>query len=211
MPITIENKTHWRTTDIKRVVQAALHAGGVEPDEATLVHVNWSGPKAEAVIQHGDENPYITIGLPRRGPKDQHSNPMLAVAISAAGCGEDGATVLALSEAFYLSNEIAYYCAKGREVPQETLEALFDSARSDLPPKWAPIETFVVQKYKDPLKDGAYLAFVKEKEKEIAKAKNDIMQAEAQIEVAQEKLKKARRKKVTAEKSLRMARERRKA
>lgn len=211
MPIDIENATHWRTNDLKRVLKAAFEAGGVKPDAKCSVSINWTGQRAKVVVLNSGTNPHMVIGLPRRGPKDPHRIPMMAVALAAVEVPE-GATVLPLAEVFRMANLVAYYCIKARQYdydPDHLTPFVEAAMTQDHPPKWAPVETFIVQKYADPTKDGTYQDFVRKKERLLRRAEQDIARYEKQMKAAEAKLKKAQARKRSVERSLQAARARR--
>jgi hypothetical protein len=211
MTIKVENETHWRTSDIKRILQGALTVAGVDPSETVEVDVCWTGPQSKVIMLESGKNPRMTIGLPRRGPKDPHRIPMMALALAAVHVPE-GVMVLPLAESFRVANLVAYNCVKSRQYQfdAEHLEPIVEAAMSqDMPPKWETVEFFLIQKYADPLKDGTYLDFVKDKRRAIARADQDVARAEQQVEAAQGRLKKAQARKKAAERSLQAARARR--
>lgn len=214
MPIDIENKTHWRTSDVTRIVRSALAEAGVAEDERVAVWVEWcKGPVAK-VFHIFNKKHTLTIGLPRRGPTVPHSNPMLSVALSAVDTPKDAA-LLAFSETFRLANNIAYIVADARRFVSGVASAeradrlALAASKPDQQPTWAPVETFMVQKYKDPKKDGTYIDFVLSKERKIAFLDKQIEKADAMVAEWQAKRKRFALKKAAAEKSLRLARERR--
>jgi hypothetical protein len=212
MTIKIENETHWRTSDVKRIVDAALTACGVDDEQdrdGFKFSVEWApGPQASARARDVRNTTEVTILLPRRGPKDPHSNPMMALAIAALEADE-GAVVLAGSESFRMANALATRIAMRMDISKERHDALHNASNSDMPPAWAPPETFVIQKFKDPKLDGAFRDFVAKKEKALTRADQDMKRAEAEAKQAMGRLKKAQSRKKAAERSLQAARERR--
>lgn len=208
MSIKVEdNKTHWRSSDIKCLVEAAVSAAG-PTDKHYAVFVDWIKPGGSTGVQHLTLGNLIRliIRLPRRGPKDHHENPMLAIALSAV-VPESG-TVLAMQEAFRVANTLGHIVtvlSHDKNGPAK----LRPDAAIDSQPTWAPIETFVIQKYKDPKLDGTFRDFVAKKEKALARAEKDAERAEAEVEAAQRRLKKAVARRKAAEKSLQAARARR--
>jgi hypothetical protein len=200
------NTTHWRSSDIKRVVEAAVVAAG-PTDTKYVVYVMWARG-SEASVAHftlGDMV-RLVIHLPRRGPKNHHDNPMLAIALSAA-IPVDG-TVLAMRESFRVANVVGHFVAVFSHDKNGPTK-LRPDVSIDAQPTWAPIETFVIRKYKDPKLDGTYRDFVAKKEKALKRAEQDMERAEAEVKAAQGRLRKAKARKVAAAKSLKAARERR--
>lgn len=212
MTIKIENETHWRTSDIKRIAHTALDACGADDpkDRAGFVFtVEWApGPVAGVHAKDVADRTEVYIMLPRRGPKDPHPNPMMAIAIAALEADE-GSVVLAGCESFRMANALAHRIGKRMNLEQAQYDALLRAANSDMPPEWAPPKTFVIQKFKDPKLDGTFRDFVAKKEKALTRADQDMKRAEAEAKQAMGRLKKAQARKKAAERSLQAARDRR--
>lgn len=206
------NNTHWRTSDIKRFLHALLDRVNVARSEVGSVLVEWqtrNASKATAKAGFDGDSIHIALYLPKKGPKNHHKNAMLAVACAAAQTTD--AEVLAFQEVFRMANVLAFklvdeWCHAGTvEDPDKILNAVGTTSKPD----WAPIETFQIQKYKDPLKDGTYLDFVKKKQKAISRAEKDVERETERIAAAQRRLKLAEERKKKAQKALKDARSRR--
>jgi hypothetical protein len=209
MSVTIENETHWRSQDILRVVRSAVDAS--KSAHNYHVEVKWSKGGKSTVYRHITtvapvKTVRLSLWLPRRGHRDQHRNPMMAVALAASL--PDGETLLSMQAAFEIANIIGHYVATDTD-DAACVTRLNPNLSIDSQPLWAPIETFFIRKYRDPKKDGTYLDFVKKKERVLLRATRDMKHAEADMEAAQKRLKKAEARKRAAEKSLQDARARR--
>ena len=125
MSLTITNETHWRTSDIKRLVTACIEAADGCDDWKRSVDVIYhtkrrrrrsnsraKGPVVIAVsrvdyeVKHEEKITKITLKLPKKGKKEIHSNPMIVIAVSAAAPGEGA--LLSVSETFWLARGLAY-------------------------------------------------------------------------------------------------------
>jgi hypothetical protein len=216
MTIKIENETHWRSADIKRVIQAVIDANG-SPSIGLSAEVGWArsstvSVKHEVTYGRRSEVPNrhvaFRIKLPRRGPKNHHDNPMLAIALSASLTGNE--TVFSMQEAFRMTNVIGHIVACLSVEPTAfSPTRLRPDVSVDAQPTWAPIETFMIQKYKDPKLDGTFRDFVAKKEKALTRADQDMKRAEVEAQKAMRRLKKAQARKKAAERSLQAARDRR--
>lgn len=216
--LTINNETHWRTTDIRRIVRMAIDAGGADPKLQREVNVKFTR-KAQAhfsvKVQDGKQIERITVRLPRRGSKDPHPVAMVALAASHAVDVDENTPLLPFSDVYALANYLAHEFAfetwrlDPSDEPDwnEELEAVADSVA---PPNWGEGEKLYIAKYKDPLKDATYLDFVKKKETAIKREATRIATLEGEIATRQRHLKEAIKRKKKHEKALRDARERRK-
>lgn len=208
----VDNRTHWRTSDVKRVVKAALERGEHPIAHVEIILITWTtGARAHShAYTLGPKKTVIKVSLPKKGPKHHHKNAMLAVAC-AAGQKETDAEVLAFQEVFRFANVLAYSVAVGfeREKSVERLESLLQAVGTTAKPDWAPLETFQIQKYKDPLKDGTYLDFVAKKQKEIDAVQNTIVYQEGLFAEAKAAIKSAKKRKRVLERALQAARARR--
>lgn len=205
MGIRVKNQTHWKSSDVKRIVRAVLEALGLDRTKARCVTITWakaSGPTC-FVPSYND----IHVRLPKRGPRVMHSNEM--VALAAAGIKSE-TQMLAVSVSYLLANQLAFGLRWERVLPSELLQPVLRDRNSDMPPSWADDATkLVITKYKDPRKDGYFREFVDKKRKAIARAEKDIERAENDIKAAERRLFEARKRKRDAEKALRNARARR--
>jgi len=213
----ITNGTHWRTSDIKRVMKSVLDRFNMPMSEVEEVAVEWqtgNASKASVKVDWPSASgsttiPCVRLFLPKRGPKDHHQNAMLSIACSASQ--DPNAEVLAFQEVFRFVNILAFrlvdeWCIGGSvDRPQDIQSAVGTTAKPD----WAPVETFQIAKYKDPLKDGTYLDFVAKKQKELRRAEADIERETANMETARHRIKLAEQRKKAAEKALRDAKARR--
>ena len=92
MPIHIENETHWRTPDIKRLVKTVLDAIGADPARERRVKVIYNvkrrkkkrGAKSKAPavtsvskidfdVDRQKKVTKLTIRMPKNGPKEIHA------------------------------------------------------------------------------------------------------------------------------------------
>lgn len=180
----IENITHWKTSDIKRLVQAAEVASNTV-GRYKKVRVNYListslGFYANALTKT------LSIRLPKRGTNQPHPNPL--VALASAGI-ESGTPILAVQTTYQLANYLAEQmsiCAHG--ALGDTV--LHDHIASDMPPSWAP--GLVIRKYADPLKDGTFLDFCKKKEREIEKAQKHLDKWQPELDRAKKEVTKAK-------------------
>jgi len=249
MATQIDNETHWREPDIRRLVKAALDAVEADPTRERKVKVIYNtrrrkkkrGVKSKApAVTSVSKVDYevtiqkrvtkITIKLPKNGPKEIHSNPMVAIAASAGAPGPG--TLLSPGETFRLAHGLAAELAEEPDALMIDVEReinMFGSIRisvsrkkdrkrvrefdmnvgSDIPPAWADATKLLICKVKDPSQDGTYLAFVAKKETALKRAETAIERETAAVESAERRLKKAKERKKEIEKALRSAAERR--
>jgi hypothetical protein len=205
--LTIENETHWKSSDILRIVRAAIAAAGADPKKKRLISVTWEDSN-KAVMSGAivDASSHIRIGLPKRGPKSPHANPMIVLAASAIPVDT---TMLAVSESYRIANYLAFAMAYETDIDDRLYRQLKDSYMSTNPPSWSNANKLIITKYKDPKKDGTYLSFVARKKKAIARAEADIEREHKAVKAAERRLKSAKARKKKAEKALRVAAERR--
>jgi hypothetical protein len=228
MTLKIENNTHWRSSDIERIIRIAMKRADADSGETRNVGVKYQpkagGSRISYIYNRVDGAKegapgILRINLPKRGPKRLHPNEMITLAAAAdiadAGIAADAA-VLAVSDTYFLANALAYEFAKEALVlyeisneMQQRYEDLKPNARSVMPPDWCESSKLIVCKYKDPKKDGTYLDFVKKKKAAIKRAETDIAKAEGLLTTAKRKLKSAKDRKRKAEKALKDAAERR--
>jgi hypothetical protein len=236
MPIHIDNETHWRTPDIRRVVKAAFDESGEDPAWPIRVSVIFNtkrvtkrkrGPRSKktkatterpvsqtnCTIKRRPRSTLITLKLPKNGPKDIHDNSMVAIAAAASARGEG--QILAASHSFFLANFIAFNLTEGRadergQYPSsEKCLELGKMRTSTMPPAWADATKLVICKVKDPKLDGTYLDFVKKKKRAVSHAEVDIERETAVMQKAKRRIASAQKRKKAAEKALQSAAERR--
>lgn len=227
MSLHVENETHWRTPDIKRLVGVCLDAADVDPDRKRKVTVVYNKKRRKAVsvvdfeIEIRKKDTLLTIMLPKNGPKDPHSNGMIAIAsaVAAPGPGE----LLAPSQTFWMAHYLAKEFAlepgallievecdeDTRVTNRERFNELRRACGSDMPPVWANAADLLICKVIDPKKDGTYLAFIDKKERAIKRAENAIKKEEKAVVSANRRLKDAKERKKKAIKALKDAEERR--
>lgn len=235
MSLTIDNTTHWKSSDIERLVRAAMRKADADPAETRTVTVRYQqvllrkgGTKTKRrrttmrkprgaffykQITTRNKVGALEIFLPKKGPKDQHPNAMVTLAISAsiadAGIAPD-ATVLAVSVSYFLANALAFkFAHETRHLYDDTKgdltanrNVLFSQSESIEQPSWGKVEQFFITKYADPKLDATYLARVKKKKTTIKLQETLIAKAEKELKAAQKRLRGAKFKKKTAEKSL---------
>lgn len=232
MSLTIDNTTHWKSSDIERLIRAAMKEADADPKEPRNVIVRYQkAPKKKTRKQpkrkakpHGtllykritehNEIGVLELFLPKKGPKDLHPNAMVtlaaATAIADAGIDAD-TTVLAVSVSFFIANALVYRLALEVSNSYEDtdgklkkkLVSLVGSQESFQRPAWGALDRFFLTKYKDPKLDGTYLDRVKKKKAAIKRAETSIGKAEKALKAAQKWLRDTKAKKKAAEKSLR--------
>ena len=127
--LTIENVTHWKSSDILRIVRAARDEAGADPRRSRHVTVKWQTRNASRtsyrfVRQDDVPSTNITIWLPKRGSSVPHPNTMIAL----AAAGIDSSTpLLAVSESYFLANALVWEFA--REVCNGNLASVLMPAR----------------------------------------------------------------------------------
>ncbi len=232
MSLTIDNTTHWKSSDIERLIRAAMKEADADPQEPRNVVVRYqkapkkarkTQPKRKAkphgtllykqITEHNEVG-VLELFLPKKGPRDLHPNAMvtlgIATAIADAGIDAD-TTVLAPSVSFFIANALVYKLARevsnSYEDPDGKLHAKLVSfvgtRESFQRPAWGTLDRFFLTKYKDPKLDGTYIDRVKKKKASIKRAETSIGKAEKALKVVQKRLKDAKAKKKAAEKSLR--------
>lgn len=211
--LTIENDTHWKTQDIRRIVRAAMNEAEADVKQPRHVNVEWQ-PKGSRVsyrfVGHTDtDGPTITISLPRKGPARLHHNALIALA--AAGIDTD-TPMLAVSDSYFLANALAFEFAEEQRLKHGELEKSLDLKpykRSTDPPGWADCTKLVITKYADPMKDGTFVEYERKKALEIASAEMRIDKHQASVAQAQRLLTRAKRDKKKAQDALSAAKKRR--
>ena len=224
--LTIENDTHWKTSDVLRIVRGAIAQAEADTKRRRHVKVRWQNQGSRVSYRitgaiRGSDLTNIEIFLPRKGPKKLHSNALIALA--AAGIESD-TPMLAVSDSYFLANAFAFELAKerchlagaGRHADQEErtraenkVDELRSEKRSTAPPSWADAEALIIAKYADPLKDGTFVALKEKKEAEIASAQQRIDKWKSELARATRNLKRAEKDKKKAETALAAAKKRR--
>jgi hypothetical protein len=212
--LTIENETHWKSSDILRIVRAARDEAGADPKRYRHVIVKWQKRNASQtsyryvpVVDSASErrSAEIHIWLPKKGPKVPH--PSALVALGAAGI--DSATpLLAVSDSYFLANALAWEMSR-RVDDQQKEHELATMRRSVNPPPWGDGETLVISKYADPARDGTFVDYVSKKEKAIEKAQARVDKWETEFERAKRNLAKAKKDLRAEQRSLTDAKKRR--
>jgi len=253
--LTFENKTHWRSSDIERIVRMALVAGGADLSEER--HVLVVHPKRLKTVKGAKRqrpngmtiNPsvatvtyaktvvgqpallgadrevfsLIILRLPRQGSRKPHPNIMVAMAASAAVAThvDSDTTLLPFSDVYTIVNNMAYSAAVETAVNYDyDVATEYEEARqrvADLhaffntptPPNWGDGSKLFIAKYKDPLKDATYKAFVAKKVTALKREETRISTLKNKIVGLKKQLKDAEGRKKKAEKALQAARERR--
>lgn len=226
----IENATHWRTSDIKRIVRLALARAGGDTRLTRNVNVDYLSKRrngntsvvrvkltgALKIYNGKHQANTIWIYLPKRGPRDHHSNPMVTLAIATdiadAGFATDD-VVLAASQSYFLANYLAFRFAEERihlqDEVAENMRELEDNCRAVMAPSWADSKKLLIAKYRDPLKDGSFLGFMAKKEETIRRAEADMEKIDNEIAKLQDRRKRAVARKTQAAKAIRDAKKRR--
>jgi len=205
--LTFVNETHWKTSDVSRIVKAALAASGADSKRRRYIYIKWSGSNATQYWfeQTLDQTAEMTIelALPRRGPKTLHPKALIALAAASI---DTSTPMLAPSDSWFIANALYYeFCGECfLRTPEDQIVG-----RSKDPPSWANASDLIITKYADPAKDGAYLDFVAKKEKEIATAQARVEKWRAEGARVQKNLKRAERDLRRHQKSLRESRKRR--
>jgi len=204
MKVSVEsNKTHWKSSDIKRLAKAALETAGCTTGYCSI-YIEWDGSTYWNIANLRDDVEEVCrlyIYLPRRGPKTPHPNALVALAAS----GIDASTpMLAIQDSFFLANDI-YYSVAG------TLGNSPNSqwSRSTNPPTWWTGAPLIITKYADPAKDGTYQAFLEKSRKKMEKIARRIERWSAEQIRAEKNLKRAHREMNAAKASLKSAKARR--
>ena len=256
--LTFENETHWRTTDIQRIVRLAMAEADTGMSEPRVVRVLFpkkprstkatkggvkqkrrkpngiiTNPSVANVVfrtktllkdalrVNGEEKTTeIIIYLPRRGAKDPHPVAMVALAANRAVAGKvsEDDTLLPFSDVYFIANYLVYHFAS--EAWQlyedetgklkEKWESLRQFYRETTPPEWGDPSKLFIAKYRDPLKDATFLAFLRKKRKAIKVETTRIATEKKAVAAAQKRLKDAEKRKKAAEKAITDATERRK-
>jgi hypothetical protein len=222
MTLTIENKTHWRKSDIERIVRAAIKEADADPAESRTVYVAYPdrGMSRKNVLTCRFKSSKIDVFMPKRGSRDLHPNVMVALAASrtAATSGVDkDAKILAVANTYFLANYLAFQFAKEALLDYEDEDGKLKAKLGELNkhkhsincPTWASPESLFVVQYKDPLLDGTYLSKVAKKRTAIKTAETVILTQEKIIAKAQKTLKNAKARKKAAVKSIKDMTERR--
>jgi len=254
--LTFENETHWRISDIQRIVRLAMTEADTGMGEPRVVRVLYpkkprsakatKGTKRkrckpngivtnpsvanvvfrtktllkDALRVNGEEKTTeIIIYLPRRGAKDPHPVAMVALAANRAVAGKVSKddTLLPFSDVYFIANYLVYHFAS--EAWQlyedetgklkEKWESLRQFYRETTPPSWADPSKLFIAKYRDPLKDATFVAFLKKKRTAIKTETTRIATEKKAVAAAQKRLKDAEKRKKAAEKAIKDATERR--
>ena len=214
--LTFENETHWKTSDVRRIVQAAAAEAQTDPKRRRVVRIRWQikGSRVSYRVTGVDlnsEETKVEIFLPRKGPKALHHNALIALA--AAGIDAD-TPMLAVSDSYFVANALAFEFSKeavrlGAVDDNSKVKELEPQKRSTDPPPWADATKLVITKYADPVKDGAYVVFKEKKEAEIEAAQVRIDKYQAAVNKAERLLKRAKKDKKSAQDALAAAKKRR--
>ncbi len=203
MPIEIQNDTHWRDDDIRRLVEEA-HVAAEAVSYTHKVHVVFSTYMDSRIDVVSWVKPWqIEIHLPKKGPREDHPIPLVALASASQG---GDTPVLASQVTYTLANRLAFQFAHVR-YGVLAKPPLFDNRESNMPPSWCP--DLIIRKSADLNLDGTYKDFVKKREKEIASAERAIEKWEGTRDRAQGRVDRATDKLNKARKSLDTARKRR--
>lgn len=221
MSLTIDNTTHWKSSNVETLVRAAMKEAGAVSAEPRTVRVRYQKKKAGSrvsflysPITELRKEGVVELFLPKRGPKDIHPNAMVALAVAAdvADSGISKETnVLAVSDTWFLANGLAFQFARessnnyveteGGSLRKKR-EALRPHERSIQCPGWGETRQFFITQYKNPKLDGTYLAMVKKKQSAIKLQETLIAKAEKELKAVQKRLRGAKSRKKAAEKSL---------
>ena len=249
--LTFENETHWRTSDVQRIVRLAMAEADTGMDEPRVVRVLYpkkprstKGTKQKRRKPNGivtnpsvanvvfrtdllsetpkdskDKTTEIIIYLPRRGSKDPHPVAMVALAANRAVAGKVGEddTLLPFSDVYFMANYLAYHFASEAWLLyedengklREKWESLRQFYRETSPPAWADPSKLFIAKYRNPLKDATFVAFLKKKRTAIKTETTRIATEKKAVAAAQKRLKDAEKRKKAAEKAIKDATERR--
>lgn len=214
--LNIENETHWKTSDIRRIVRAALDEAEADIKRSRLVKVRWQsrGSRVSYRVTGANvdsEETTVEVFLPRKGPKVLHHNALIAL----AAAGIDSSTpMLAVSDSYFIANALAYEFAKeawqtDHADSNQKMRELEAERRGTSPPGWTDATKMIITKYADPTKDGSYVDFKAKKEKEIESADARIHKWEAELSRVQRNLNRAKKDKKKAQDALVAARKRR--
>ena len=203
--LTIENETHWKSSDVKRIVLAAMEAAGADVTKKRTLRIQHDATTSYRVrMSTNSRHCLVEVYLPKRGPSAPHPNQLIALA--AAGL-DSAAPILAVQDSFFLANGLAFAFAQKGNLP--TVKTLRPAKNSNLPPPWANGTPFIITKYADPAKDSTYKAFVEKGEAKIQGALERVDKWATKAARAQKNLKRARKDLKAAEKSLKDAKQRR--
>lgn len=213
--LEIDNVTHWKTSDIRRLIRAAMAEGGGDPKPQRRVDVIYQ-PKGQGSnisyifkpVADGQTEMmrHIRIFLPKRGPKVPHHNAMVVLG---AATIESKTPILAVSDTYFLGNALAWEFAKEEDFHGDKEQELRGMKRSTNPPDWQRNDNLIITKYADPKKDAGYLSFVKKKEKLVAGAQVRITKYRAEVAAAKKRLARANKDEKKALKALADAKKRR--
>ena len=152
----------------------------------------------------------VRLLLPRKGPKVHHHNPLVAIAAASIDTSTD---MLAVSDSYFIANVLAYSFLRAGQEDQSIRDAkmpeLEPMRRSTNPPAWGDGTKLIITKYADPLKDGTYRDFVKDKEHKLMLAKEREEKYAVAMAAAEKNLARARRDIKKIEKALADAKARR--
>lgn len=199
MPFEIENKTHWRTDDIRKLLAAAVSRGG-NTKLVRTVRVHHSNKDTYAISGDGLD---IRITLCVVGPK---RSPLRALAEASYDVPivDPHAVARILNGLAYDFMHIDVGMMGDPVLRQHLLADRFSSAV----PSWAP-KGLVIRKYADPTKDTTYQRYVEKVEKDIANAERRVEQHTTALEKAKRGLNKAQRDLKKHQARLKSAKERR--
>ena len=198
--LTVNNETHWKSTNIGTLVRAALKHSKWKPPTLT-VNVCWSKPgNSYGEIGLSVMGRRLELNLPKRGPRDS-SLTMLATA------AVDDQPVLAPSAVYCLVRTMAYHFM-GALDPDTMSNTLYDRKRalnrnktSRVRPTWLPNEIYI-KRYakKKPPRKKSHLEQV---ELELTSAEVNLARWEKKKEFANNKVKSWRKELKKQQKRLR--------
>ncbi len=173
----VENKTHWRSSDIGRMVRLCLKAAAPSSIKTEVVIVSADSSSFEvskeiAGTYNFDTNPVsvtqrriLTISLPRRGKRSNQS-PLIQLAQAALGGGGD---ILPLHQTYDLAVKIAkevFPSHKGQRGWHSRRNKVYKVPRGTRP-TWIP-DDFSIRKYAPQKKRVDTRAFTEKVEDDIA-------------------------------------------
>jgi hypothetical protein len=200
MPLHIDNNTHWRTKDVRRLVRTAMDAAGSVPTESRTLLIHY-GDTGKAYVSY-DNSGLIDVELPKRGTAKPHPNALIALA--GAGVGP-GTPLMPFQDVYRLAHRMAAEFARVDKLPNEA--ALAQNYYSINPPAWGT--DLFIAKYADPTKDAQFVAFQRKAEAKIKTAQDRVDKWKSEKERAEKNLKRAQKDLKAAQKSLRDAKKRR--
>ncbi len=210
----VKNETHWKTSDIGKLVRAALRYSGWKTTKNPKLRVkvgyskpgNTYGELSQMLDLASHRKRTMMLNLPKRGPKDDPITMLATTSVS-------DEPVLAPSAVYSLARSLAegFLNVRRQSKPltpryEKRRREIKTNAGSRVRPTWLPAGLYITRyaKPKPPVKKP----FLEQVEEALGRAEARVEEWEGELEHAEDYLKRARRDLKREQKRMRDARKR---